>query len=122
MIYSFKIWHVDAAMRVYKTLQATPFPINELAVIPWVSKYQEYIYRVNSEDNAFKVAQQTNTCVLHVFVSGQYTDQHTNFLYSRDNICQPDPTTTGECRWGQCYSYQEVGECGIIPQASPLAY
>ena len=67
MIFSFKIWHIDAAMRVYKTLQPTPFPINELAVIPWVSKYQEYIHRVNTEDNAFKVAQQTNICVLHVF-------------------------------------------------------
>ena len=59
---------------------------------------------------------------VQVNVSGRYTDQHTKFLYSRDNICQPDPTTTGGCRWGPCRSYQEVGECGIIPQAPPLAY
>ena len=47
--------HIDAAKRVYKTLQPTPFPSNELAVIPWVSNYEEYIRRVYGEDDAFKV-------------------------------------------------------------------
>ena len=35
--------HIDAAKRMYKTLQPTPFPSNELAVIPWISNYEEYI-------------------------------------------------------------------------------
>ena len=47
--------HIDAAKRVYKTFQPTPFPSNELAVIPWVSNYEEYIRRVYGEDDVFKV-------------------------------------------------------------------
>ena len=47
--------HIDAAKRVYKTLQPTPFPSNELEVIPWVSNYEEYIQRVYGEDDVFKV-------------------------------------------------------------------
>ena len=47
--------HVDAAKRVYKSLQPPAFPTNELEVIPWVSNYEEYIRRVYGEGDAFKV-------------------------------------------------------------------
>ena len=64
--------HIDAAKRMYKTLQPTPFPSNELAVIPWVSNYEEYIRRVYGEGDAFKVAH----IITHVPPSLQFCKGH----------------------------------------------
>ena len=56
-------------------------------------------------------------------MSGQYTDQHTKFLYSRDNICQPDPEQPVSADGGHVAATKKLGvvasyplcACGYIP-------
>ena len=50
-----RLARLDAAKRVYKSMHPGDFPKNELEVIPWVNRYEEYIARLHGDGDEHKV-------------------------------------------------------------------
>ena len=50
-----RLARLDAAKRVYKSMHPGDFPKNELEVIPWVNRYEEYIAHLHGDGDKHKV-------------------------------------------------------------------